>query len=80
VALLVGAAFSFIALLPAAFSLLESWSWLFAGVAAQVNDLVTIPIAAAAAAFTYLDLRIRTEGLDLQVARLDLVADVAPAR
>lgn len=77
---LVGAAFSFIALLPAAFSLLLSWSWLFAGVAAQVNDLVTIPIAAAAAAFTYLDLRIRTEGLDLQVARLDLIADVAPAR
>jgi hypothetical protein len=53
---------------------------LFAGVAAQVNDLVTIPIAAATAAFTYVVVRIRTEGLDLQVARLDLVADVAPAR
>jgi hypothetical protein len=77
---LVGFAFSFLALLPLAFSLLESSSWLFAGVAAQVNDLVTIPIAAATAAFTYLDVRIRTEGLDLQVARLDLVDDVAPAR
>ena len=80
VGLLVGVAFSFLALLPVAFSLLSSWSWLFAGVAAQVNDLVTIPIAAATAAFAYLDLRIRTEGLDLQVARLDLIADVAPAR
>jgi hypothetical protein len=77
---LVGLAFSFLALLPVAFSLLSSWAWLFAGVAAQVNDLVTIPIAAATAAFAYLDLRIRTEGLDLQVARLDLVGDVAPAR
>ena len=80
VGMLVGYAFSFLALLPVAFSLLSNSAWLFAGVAAQVNDLVTIPIAAATAAFAYLDLRIRTEGLDLQVARTDLVADVAPAR
>jgi hypothetical protein len=77
---LVGFAFSFLALIPVVFSLLSSWAWLFAGVAAQVNDLVTIPIAAAAAAFAYLDLRIRTEGLDLQVARNDHLADVAAAR
>jgi hypothetical protein len=80
VALLVGFAFSLLALIPVAFSLLSSWSWLFAGVAAQVNDLVTIPIAAATAALAYLDLRIRTEGLDLQVARVDLIDNVAPAR
>jgi hypothetical protein len=80
VALLVGFAFSLLALIPVAFSLLSNLSWLFAGVAAQVNDLVTIPIAAATAAFAYLDLRIRTEGLDLQVARVDLVGNVAPAR
>jgi hypothetical protein len=80
VGFLVGYAFALLALLPVALSLLSRWSWLFAGVAAQLNDLVTIPIAAATAAFAYLDLRVRTEGLDLQVARLDLVADVAPAR
>ncbi len=78
--LLVGYAFSFLALLPVVFSLLSNSSWLFAGVAAQVNDLVTIPIAAATAAFAYLDLRIRTEGLDLEVARIDLAGNVAPAR
>lgn len=72
---LVGYALSLVpTLLAAAVGLGQGWIILAAG--GIVSTLVTTPMVAAATALLYLDLRIRTEGLDLQ---LEADARFAPA-
>jgi hypothetical protein len=41
--------------------------WLFMAVSGVIGSIVTMPIVAAATTLHYLDLRVRTEGLDLEV-------------
>jgi hypothetical protein len=43
-------------------------SWLVATVISSATNLVTVPFVAGAATLLYLDLRVRTEGLDIQLA------------
>ena len=59
-----------LALLPTLLSLggpLQRWTWLLRGAASQLQVLVSVPLTAAAATLAYLDVRVRTEGVDLQV-------------
>lgn len=49
-----------------AFSFL-SFAWVIEAVCRSASALVTVPFVAGAATLTYLDLRIRTEGLDLEL-------------
>jgi hypothetical protein len=44
-----------------------SWVWVAAGVIGVVIQLVLLPLQAAWATLAYVDLRVRTEGLDLQL-------------
>jgi hypothetical protein len=67
VATLLGLAFSLLPLGVGALGPLERWSWLFEAAAAQLQVLVAVPLTAAAATLAYLDLRVRAEGLDLQM-------------
>ncbi|MGH9244676.1 MAG: hypothetical protein ACRD29_10235, partial [Acidimicrobiales bacterium] len=45
-----------------------SWGWIVAATLTAVGTLVSKPIVAGATALAYLDLRIRSEGLDLELA------------
>ena len=49
-----------------AFSFL-TYGWVIDAVCRAASGLVTVPFVAAATTLTYLDIRIRTEGLDLEV-------------
>jgi hypothetical protein len=51
-----------------------SWGWLIAAALTAVGTLVSKPILAGATVLTYLDLRIRSEGLDLDLAARDIAA------
>lgn len=66
VASLLGLAFS---ALPLALAVgpLERFTWVLRPVAQQLQVLVDVPLTATAAALAYLDLRVRSEGLDLQL-------------
>ena len=44
-----------------------SWVWVAAGVVGVVIELVLLPLKAAWASLAYVDLRVRTEGLDLEL-------------
>jgi hypothetical protein len=45
----------------------DGLGWVVLGVAGVVTGLVTMPVVAAATVLIYLDLRVRTEGLDLEL-------------
>ena len=66
VAGLVGNALSAVPVLVA-FAVGLEWGWILLAAAGIVSSLVTTPVGAASATLLYLDLRIRTEGLDLQL-------------
>jgi hypothetical protein len=46
---------------------LGHWGWLLAGVTNAAITLVTAPVVAATAVLLYLDLRVRTEGIDIEM-------------
>lgn len=57
-------------LVPMVVSLLvgtAGWGWLLTGAAGIVTGLVTMPIVAGSTVLIYLDLRVRTEGLDMEL-------------
>lgn len=49
----------------------DGFGWVVAGLTAAATALLTTPIVAGAAVLTYLDLRVRTEGLDLELDAVD---------
>jgi hypothetical protein len=49
-----------------------SWLWIAVSVVGVAVELVMLPLAAAWAALAYLDLRVRTEGLDLELEITEL--------
>lgn len=53
---------------------IEGYGWIVAGLTGGVTALLTTPIVAGAAVLTYLDLRVRTEGLDLELDAVDAFA------
>jgi hypothetical protein len=65
-------------LLPTVLSLLtgtDGLGWLVTAAAGIITSLITLPIVAGATVLIYLDLRVRTEGLDLEMD----AAEVLPA-
>ncbi len=77
---LVASALSFVPSFVALFFGLE-YGWIVLAVGAIVASLVSEPIVAIAATLIYFDLRIRTEGFDLQVIATGLAAsDPAPGQ
>lgn len=46
----------------------RSWGWIANGALASAAALITVPFVAACATLLYLDLRVRSEGLDLELA------------
>ena len=68
---LVATMFSYaIGLLPTVLSLVigtDGLGWVVLGAAGVMTGLVTMPVVAAATVLIYLDLRVRTEGLDLEL-------------
>lgn len=68
-----------IGLLPTLLALLvgtDGAGWVLIAVANVLGSLLTMPVVAAATVLVYLDLRVRTEGLDLELE----AAEVLPAR
>jgi hypothetical protein len=57
----------------AAFSFQSGWPLIAAG--GILSAMVTTPFVAAATVLLYLDTRIRTEGLDIELAAIDLAHD-----
>jgi hypothetical protein len=53
-----------------------SWSWIITGATTVAFRLLLIPIQAAWAALAYLDLRARSEGLDLELEMTELFGEV----
>jgi hypothetical protein len=62
-------------LLPAILGSLlgETWGWVVLAAGNTVAELVAIPFVAAAAALTYVDVRVRTEGLDLELRAMEVL-------
>jgi hypothetical protein len=54
-------------------------AWPLLAVGNVLGAMITTPFVAAATVLLYLDLRVRTEGLDLELAARDLAADAADA-
>jgi hypothetical protein len=46
---------------------LGRWGWLLAGIVSAATTLVTAPVVAATTVLLYLDLRVRTEGVDIEM-------------
>jgi hypothetical protein len=46
---------------------LGHWGWLLAGLVSVVTTLITAPVVAATTVLLYLDLRVRTEGVDIEL-------------
>ena len=67
VASLLGLAFSALPSVLSAVGPLTRWGWLLRAAATQLQVLVGVPLTAAATTLAYLDVRVRVEGLDLQV-------------
>lgn len=67
-------AFSF-GLLPALLGsvLGETWGWIVLAAGNTFAELVTIPFLTAAAALAYIDIRVRTEGLDLELRAMEVL-------
>ncbi len=55
----------------------EPYNWILVGVFSISGALVVYPILAAASVLIYLDLRVRTEGLDIEIASVDAFATAA---
>jgi hypothetical protein len=55
-----------------------TWGWLVLAAGNTAASLITIPFVAAAAALTYLDVRVRTEALDLELRAVEVLGK-APA-
>lgn len=66
---IVGLSLSALPLLATLIEPLARFAWLIEGVADQLTMLVTVPIVVGATALAYLDVRIRVEGLDLELDR-----------
>jgi hypothetical protein len=67
VSTVIGLALSALPLLVGLVTPLESSAWILAAVADLLSTVIVVPIVAATAALAYFDLRVRTEGLDLQL-------------
>jgi hypothetical protein len=73
VALLTGVVASTLAsvlpILPSTLALIIGldWGWILLGVGTALTSLIVLPVVAGSAVLIYLDLRIRTEGLDLEL-------------
>jgi hypothetical protein len=52
-------------------------SWPILGALSSLGALLTVPMVGAASMLTYLDLRVRTEGLDLELDAIDLLPSAA---
>jgi hypothetical protein len=72
---LVAALFGYaIGLVPTTLSLFvgtDGFGWLLTAAAAILTSLITMPIVAATTVLIYLDLRVRTEGLDLELDAIE---------
>lgn len=55
----------------------DTFSWVIAGLTGAVTAVLTTPVVAGAAVLVYLDLRVRTEGLDLELEAIDAFPDPA---
>jgi hypothetical protein len=63
-----------IGLVPTTLSLFvgtDGYGWLLTAAAAILTSLITMPIVAATTVLIYLDLRVRTEGLDLELDAIE---------
>jgi hypothetical protein len=56
----------------------ETWGWLVLAAGNTAASLITIPFVAAAAALAYLDVRVRTEGLDLELRAVEILGKATP--
>jgi hypothetical protein len=50
-----------------------SWGWVVLAAGNTVAELIAIPFVAAAAALVYIDVRVRTEGLDLELRAVEVL-------
>lgn len=69
-----------IGLVPSVLSTLlgtEGLGWLLAGAVGILTSLVTIPVVAGITVLIYLDLRVRTEALDLELDAIDAFPDLS---
>jgi hypothetical protein len=57
-----------------------SWGWIVVAVLTTVGTLVSQPVVAGATALAYIDIRVRVEGLDLELAATSLAAPAAGTR
>ncbi|MGK2947807.1 MAG: hypothetical protein ACSLFP_04485 [Acidimicrobiales bacterium] len=67
-------------LLPTVLSLVVGTGglgWIVLGAAGVLTGLITTPVVAAATVLIYLDLRVRTEGLDLELAAAEAIPQAA---
>ena len=73
-----------LSLLPTVLALLfgtDGVGWVLLAAAGVLTSLITMPVVAAATVLIYLDLRVRTEGLDLELQAAEVFpAPVAPPR
>lgn len=63
-------------LVPTVLSLLvgtDGYGWLLTAAAGILTSIITMPIVAGATVLVYLDLRVRTEGLDLELRAIDVL-------
>ena len=70
----IGAVPSLIALLPGA----DRFLWVAVVLTGIISGVLLVPVAAAAATLWYLDLRVRTEGLDLDIEAARVFPEPAP--
>lgn len=52
----------------------DGWGWLLTAASGIIGGLVTLPVVAGATVLIYLDLRVRTEGLDLELEAREVLA------
>ncbi len=71
----IGAVPSLIALLPGS----DRFLWVAVALTGLISGVLLVPVAAAAATLWYLDLRVRTEGLDLEIEAARVLPEPAPA-
>ncbi len=63
-----------IGLLPSLFALFlgtDGIGWVLSAAAAILTQLITVPVVAGITVLIYLDLRVRTEGLDLELDAIE---------
>ena len=67
VATLLGLALAALPIILSSVGATQRWRWLLSALATELQLLVSVPLTATAATLAYLDARVRTEGLDLQI-------------